>query len=315
MTAPSLELNGLKRRIRIEGYNLVRERLTEYAGMTEREFEKYLSDTPCKQENVIKAARHSLTAGGKRLRPALLMEFCRVCGGNIEAAVPCACAVEMLHTFSLIHDDLPCMDNDDMRRGKPSCHKAFGETNALLAGDALAMLPFEIIAKAGRDGALDSKAALEIIALLGEKAGIFGMTGGQVIDTENEGKRLSEEEILEMYRLKTACLIEFSCRAGCIGAGASKENQHAAGEYAVNMGLAFQIIDDILDVTADEKKLGKPVGSDKENEKYTYVSAAGIDKAREKAEYYTHKAEEALSAFPDNEFLTKLTETLLKREY
>lgn len=294
---------------------MVKDRLEYYAEITEAALEKYLPDTNCLQSNVIKAARHSLTAGGKRLRPALVMEFCRVCGGDAETALPVACAVEMLHTFSLIHDDLPCMDDDDMRRGKPSCHKAFGEATALLAGDALAILPSQIIAQAGTKGLLDPMAALKIIALLNERAGIFGMIGGQVIDTENEGKQLPEAILLEMYRMKTGALLDFCCRAGCIAAGAGVDKQLAASDYAQKMGLAFQIIDDILDVTADEKLLGKPVGSDADSGKYTYVTAVGLEKARAEAERLTLQAEKALEAFEDTEFLEGLTEMLLKRNY
>lgn len=294
---------------------MVKDRLEYYAEITEEALEKYLPDTECLQKNVIKAARHSLTAGGKRIRPALVMEFCRVCGGEPESALPVACAAEMLHTFSLIHDDLPCMDDDDLRRGKPSCHKAFGEATALLAGDALAIMPSQIIAQAGVRGYLDPLAALKIIALLNERAGIFGMIGGQVIDTENEGKRLPENIILEMYRMKTGALLEFCCRAGCIAAGAGADKQLAAADYAQKMGLAFQIIDDILDVTADEGLLGKPVGSDRDSGKYTYVGAVGIERARAEAERLTAQAEKALEAFEDTEFLRGLAEMLLKRNY
>lgn len=293
----------------------IKERLEYYAEITEAALEKYLPETECLQKNVILAARHSLTAGGKRIRPALVMEFCRICGGEPEAALPVACAVEMLHTFSLIHDDLPCMDDDDMRRGKPSCHKAFGEATALLAGDALAILPSQIIAQAGTKNILDPLAALKIIALLNERAGIFGMIGGQVIDTENENTKLPEAIILEMYRMKTGALLEFCCRAGCIAAGAGADKQLAAADYALKMGLAFQIIDDILDVTADETLLGKPVGSDAESGKYTYVSAVGVEKARSEAEKLTAQAEKALEAFEDTDFLRGLTEMLLKRNY
>lgn len=294
---------------------MVKDRLEYYAELTEAAFDKYLPETECLQKNVIKAARHSLTAGGKRIRPALVMEFCRVCGGEPETALPVACAVEMLHTFSLIHDDLPCMDDDDMRRGRPSCHKVYGEANALLAGDALAMLPSQIIAQAGIKGLIDPMAALKITALLNERAGIFGMIGGQVIDTENEGKQLPENIILEMYRMKTGALLDLCCRAGCIAAGAGADKQLAASEYAGKLGLAFQIIDDILDVTADEKLLGKPVGSDAESGKYTYVSAVGIERARTEAERLTEGAVKALDAFDDTDFLRGLTEMLLKRNY
>lgn len=293
----------------------VKERLSDLAEMTERALDRYIPERECLQKNVILAARHSLTAGGKRLRPALVMEFCRVCGGDEQTALPVACAIEMMHTFSLIHDDLPCMDNDDMRRGKPSCHKAFGEANALLAGDALAILPAQIIAQAGLKGTIPQGAALKIIALLGEQAGIYGMIGGQVIDTENEGKRLPENVILEMYRMKTGALLEFCCRAGVIAAGGGAELQLAAGTYAKKLGLAFQIIDDILDITADEKLLGKPVGSDAQSGKFTYAAAVGLDRARAQAAQLTEEAVRALEAFGDREFLTGLTELLLERKY
>ncbi len=294
---------------------MLHEQLEYYAELTEAAFDRYLPDTECLQKNVIKAARYSLSAGGKRIRPALVMEFCRVCGGDAEDALAVACAIEMLHTFSLIHDDLPCMDNDDLRRGKPSCHKAFGEGNALLAGDALAMLPYQIIAEAALKKRMSETAALKIISLLGERAGIFGMIGGQVIDTENEGKELPENILLQMYRMKTGALLDFCCRAGCICAGAGAEKQLAASEYAGKLGLAFQIVDDILDVTADEKLLGKPVGSDKESGKHTYVAAAGLENARREAEKLTAQAINALKAFEDTEFLVGLTEFLLKRNY
>lgn len=292
----------------------VKERLADYAEMTEEALEKYIPEVDCLQRRVIDAARYSLSAGGKRIRPALVMEFCRVCGGDPETALPVACAIEMMHTFSLIHDDLPCMDDDDMRRGKPSCHKAFDEATAVLAGDALAIAPFRVIADAALHKLLDKDAALKIIALLGDLSGFFGMIGGQMIDLENEHKQPSMEVILEMYRMKTGALLEFCCRAGCISAGAGAAEQLAAGSYGQRLGLAFQIVDDILDVTADEKTLGKPVGSDVADGKYTYVSAAGLENAREKARQLTEQALEQLSGFADNEFLVDLTNELLDRQ-
>lgn len=293
----------------------VKERLADYAEMTVEALEKYLPQTDCLQKRVIEAARYSLSAGGKRLRPALVMEFCRVCGEEPETALPVACAIEMLHTFSLIHDDLPCMDDDDLRRGKPSCHKAFGEDIAVLAGDALAMLPYQIIAEAGLRKTLSKDAALRLISLLGELSGVFGMIGGQTLDLQNEGRKPDVPIILEMYRMKTGALLEFSCRAGCIVAGAGADKQLAAGSFGQRLGLAFQIIDDILDITADEKILGKPVGSDLADGKYTYVAAVGLEKARERAAVLTAQAIEALAEFPDNEFLLELTEMLLNRVY
>lgn len=291
------------------------EQLSYYAEITEKALDKYLPQADCLQGSVIRAARYSLSAGGKRIRPALVMEFCRVCGGEAEDALPIACAIEMMHTFSLIHDDLPCMDNDDMRRGRPSCHKAFGECTALLAGDALAMLPFQIIAEAALKKRISAEAALKIISLLGERAGIFGMIGGQVIDTENEGKRLETPILLEMYRMKTGALLDFCCRAGCIAAGAGADKLLAASVYAQKLGLAFQIKDDILDVTADEKQLGKPVGSDAQSGKHTYVSAVGLENARAEAKKLTDGAIKALDAFDDTQFLVELTEFLLERNY
>ena len=294
---------------------MVKEQLEYYAELVEEALNRYLPETECLQKNVILAARHSLNAGGKRIRPALVMEFCRVCGGEPEDALPVACAIEMMHTFSLIHDDLPCMDDDDMRRGQPSCHKAYGEATALLAGDALAMLPYQIIAEAALKKRMDSGAALKIISLLGESAGIFGMIGGQVIDTENEGKELPVNMLLQMYRMKTGALLDFCCRAGCIAAGAGADKQLAAGDYAQKLGLAFQIIDDILDVTADEKLLGKPVHSDAESGKFTYVTAVGLENARAEAERLTQQALRALDDFEDTQFLRELTDMLLKRNY
>lgn len=291
----------------------VKETLADYAELVEKSLDKYLPELDCMQKRVINAARYSLKAGGKRIRPALVMEFCRVCGGEPETALPVACAVEMMHTFSLIHDDLPCMDNDDLRRGKPSCHKAFGEAEALLAGDALAMLPFQIIAEAGLKKFLPYDTALKIIKLLGENSGVFGMIGGQTLDLEFEGKKPDVTAVLQMYRMKTGALLEFCCKAGCITAGAGAEKLLAAGSYGSRMGVAFQIIDDILDVTADEEQLGKPVGSDAEEGKYTYVSAVGLDRAFETAAELSAQAKGFLNEFKDNGFLSGLTDLLLER--
>ncbi len=293
----------------------IKETLADYAEMTEEALFRYLPETECLQKNLIKAMRYSLSAGGKRLRPALVMEFCRVCGGEPETALPVACAIEMTHTFSLIHDDLPCMDDDDMRRGKPSCHKAFGEAGAVLAGDALAIMPYEIIAEAGLKKRLSEDAALRIIRLLSELAGFRGMTGGQIIDLESEGRQVHEAIVLEMYRMKTGALLEFCCRAGCIAAGAGAAEQLAAGSFGQRLGLAFQITDDILDLTADEKLLGKPVGSDSEEHKSTYVSIVGIEKAKEQALALTKQAVEELSRFDDAEFLRELAFSLTDRKF
>lgn len=293
----------------------VKEMLAEYAEMTEEALEKYLPETECLQKTLINAARYSLSAGGKRLRPALVMEFCKICGGEPDTALPAACAIEMTHTFSLIHDDLPCMDDDDLRRGKPSCHKAFGEAAAVLAGDALAIMPYQIIADAGIRNRLSPDASLKIIKLLSELSGFYGMTGGQIIDLENEEKKVPEAIILEMYRMKTGALLEFCCRAGCIAAGAGAAEQLAAGSFGRRLGVAFQITDDILDITADEKLLGKPVGSDGKDKKYTYVSAVGLEKAKEQARTLTNQAIEELSCFENADFLKELALSLTERKF
>lgn len=293
----------------------VKETLSEYADMTMEVIEKYLPETNCLQRKAADAARYSMYAGGKRIRPALVMEFCRVCGGEPETALPVACAVEMTHTFSLIHDDLPCMDNDDMRRGKPSCHKAFGEAEALLAGDLLAVKPYEIIAQAALHKQLPEETALRIISLLSELTGLGGMIGGQTVDIGLSGQTPEVSTILEMYRMKTAALLEFCCKAGCLTAGADASTILTAGTFGQRLGLAFQIIDDILDITADEKLLGKPVGSDSAQGKHTYVEAVGLDEARKTARSLSEQALELLKGFSDNSFLVGLTKMLLYRQY
>ncbi len=292
----------------------VKEILRDYAEMTEEALEKYLPDTPCLQSSVIKAARYSLLGGGKRIRPALVMEFCRVCGGDPETALPVACALEMTHTFSLIHDDMPCMDDDDMRRGQPSCHKKYGEAAAMLAGDALAVLPYKIIADAAVKKLLPPDAALKIISLLADNVGMFGMIGGQTLDLEFETVIPDTSSILEMYRMKTGALLEFACKAGCIAAGAGVKEQVAAAGYGQRVGTAFQIVDDIMDVTLDAETIGKPVNSDAQAGKHTYVFAVGLDAAREQADVLTQQAIGFLEDFDDVEFLTELAKKLLYRQ-
>ena len=267
-----------------------------YVRFIENELEKYsLTGKTGLQDNVAKAMDYSLEAGGKRIRPVLVLAFCNMCGGDYKKAAAPAAAIEMIHTFSLIHDDLPCMDDDDFRRGKPSCHKQFDEATAVLAGDALAIRPFEIIAKS---------------------SGAEGMIGGQIIDIENEKRNVVDEENLHtMYLLKTGKLIKTSCVMGCIAAGADDEKIKYAEKYAECLGMAFQVIDDILDVTGNEQLLGKPVGSDAEENKTTFVTIFGIEKAREEAEKYTKQAMDILDKFDNNEFLKELTEYMLNRNY
>lgn len=248
---------------------------------------------PTADDVVSQAMRYSVENGGKRIRPALLLEFCRVCGGDYKKAMPFACALEMIHTYSLIHDDLPCMDNDDFRRGKPSCHIAFGEEYALLAGDALLTLAFETAMKSNLSAEITVKAAKE----LAKAAGVMGMVGGQVLDLQNEGKKVGVSDLQKTDELKTGELIRAACVLGCVCAGADDKKIAAAEKYAHDIGIAFQIVDDILDVTSDEETLGKPIGSDEENQKSTYVSLLGIEKSRKTAEELTLNAQKALDAF------------------
>ena len=285
-----------------------------YVRFIENELEKYsLTGKTGLQDNVAKAMDYSLEAGGKRIRPVLVLAFCNMCGGDYKKAAAPAAAIEMIHTFSLIHDDLPCMDDDDFRRGKPSCHKQFDEATAVLAGDALAIRPFEIIAKSAE---LLDTAKVRIIAELANSSGAEGMIGGQIIDIENEKRNVVDEENLHtMYLLKTGKLIKTSCVMGCIAAGADDEKIKYAEKYAECLGMAFQIIDDILDVTGNEQLLGKPVGSDAEENKTTFVTIFGIEKAREEAEKYTKQAMDILDKFDNNEVLKELTEYMLNRNY
>ncbi len=268
------------------------EMLTCYSQLIEDGLTRLVPNTNDAYANVREAMVYSLKAGGKRIRPALVLEFCRVCGGFEQLAVNYACAVEMIHTYSLIHDDLPCMDDDDFRRGQPSCHKKFGEDIALLAGDALQPLAFSAVALS----ALPDKQNMRAIAFLAECCGLNGMVGGQVIDLNNECKKVDVSIVNLTHRLKTGALIRSACVLGCIAAGAY-DKIPAAEKYADAIGSAFQIRDDILDVIGDQASLGKPIGSDAENEKNTYVTIYGLDRAQELVKEYTDIAISALNGF------------------
>ena len=256
-----------------------------------------LPDKNCREGVLIDAMRYSLEAGGKRVRPRLVLEFARLCGGSEEAALPFACAVEMIHTYSLIHDDLPCMDDDDLRRGKPSNHKVYGEDIALLAGDALLTLAFETLADDKTAELAGDRACRLAAKTLARYAGAVGMVGGQVIDLKSENTNAPLEVLREMDEKKTACLIQAACELGCIAANAGADKRRAAALYGESIGVAFQIQDDILDQTSSDEELGKPVGSDNENSKSTYVSLLGIEKCRALVDELTNQAIEALSAF------------------
>ena len=293
--------------------NYTKKTLNEYISFTESTLKKFSYKNKLGlQSSVADAMDYSLEAGGKRIRPVLVLAFCHMCGGDYRKAAAPAAAIEMIHTFSLIHDDLPCMDNDDFRRGKPSCHKKFGEACAVLAGDALAIRPFQVIA----ESELNDSMKIKLIAELACSSGAEGMIGGQIIDMENEQRStVNGENLRMMYALKTGRLIKTSCVMGCIAAEASDEQGKNAEEYAHCLGLAFQIIDDILDVTGDEAALGKPIGSDAEENKTTFVTLYGIENAREEAVKLTDKAMKILGRFDNNEFLIELTKYLLDRNY
>lgn len=276
----------------------------EYISIINSKLDSFVPACTYGEPVVCDAMKYSLGIGGKRIRPVLLLEFCRVCGGDVEKALPLAAALEMIHTYSLIHDDLPCMDNDDMRRGMPSCHIRYGEEYALLAGDGLLTRAFGVIAES--DLAKENPAcAVKAVALLSELAGVNGMIGGQTVDLKNEGKNASLETLEIMDRLKTGALIVSAGRLGCLAAGADDEKTRAAVTFCEKIGHAFQIVDDILDVTGDEKLLGKPIGSDGECGKSTYVSLLGLEKSREYAARLTKEAIEALDAFGEAAALLK----------
>ena len=290
------------------------EKLASYIEYTEANLKKYNNHdiSTAAQSELVDSMNYSLEAGGKRIRPVLVYAFCEALGGDYTRAAAPASAIEMIHTFSLIHDDLPAMDDDDFRRGKPSCHKKYGEAMAILAGDALSVLPFGIIAD---DAVLTSDEKVRIISRLAKSVGRSGMIGGQVIDMANEERTdVTEEQLRYMYRCKTGELIAVSCAMGCICAGASDEVISAACDYGFSLGLAFQIIDDILDVTSTTEELGKPVGSDEAENKTTFVTLYGVDKAREIADNITAQAMESLDKCGGSDFLRELTEMLLNRK-
>ena len=262
-------------------------------------------------KNVLtEAMRYSLLAGGKRLRPILALEFCRICGGDVEAALPAACALEMIHTYSLIHDDLPCMDNDDLRRGKPTNHVVFGECTATLAGDALQPLAFSTILSSSLPA--DRKA--ECARILADAAGPYGMCRGQTLDMLGEGKILSEKELTEINVLKTGALLAGACMLGCAAAGAENGLVLHACDFGYKLGLAFQIRDDMLDVLSSTEELGKPVGSDAEEQKNTYMAILGEEECARRVQQLTDEAVAILKAnFRDTGALEELAQAMVTR--
>ena len=260
------------------------------------------------QQQLFDAMRYSLLASGKRLRPVLAFEFCRMCGANWQKATPLAAAVEMIHTYSLIHDDLPCMDDDDFRRGRLTNHKVYGEAMAVLAGDALLTDAFTVAATSDLTGT----AMADAIGILSECAGSLGMVGGQVLDILSEQRECTEEEILAIQSRKTGALIRAACALGAIAGDASEEQFDAACRFAAALGLAFQIRDDMLDVIGTREEMGKTVGTDAT--KNTFVRLYGLERCEDLVRQYTDMALDALKIFPDNAFMMQLALQLTDRK-
>lgn len=265
----------------------------------------------CPQGELLEAMRYSLLSGGKRIRGVLVLSFCAACGGDEESAMNAACAIEMLHAYSLIHDDLPCIDNDTLRRGKPTNHVVYGETNAVLAGDALQAAAFSTLLRCPLEGERLSAMALALADAAGER----GMCGGQYLDTSHEAEEVDAEYLTELHSLKTGALLRAACLMGAISAGADSEQRKAAADYAMNLGLAFQIRDDMLDTIGDAATLGKDIGSDAANGKTTFVTLYGLEGCEKLVASYTERALDALkTAFPEEEFLPALALELAERE-
>ncbi|MCQ2478266.1 MAG: polyprenyl synthetase family protein [Clostridia bacterium] len=284
--------------------------IKEYKNKIDTRLDMLLPQSDKQYKSVVDAARYSLLSGGKRIRPIILLEFYKLCGKNDDCAYNFACALEMIHTYSLIHDDLPCMDDDDLRRGKPSCHKKYGEATALLAGDALLTNAF---LTASKTMGIDFRYVSESIGYLSACAGIDGMIAGQILDIEDIFKNSLEDTLL-MYSLKTGKLLKAAALIGVTLAGGDETQKSAAISYAENLGLAFQIIDDILDTTATEEQLGKTVNSDDKNDKTTVVKRLGIEESKKLADKYTNAALDSLNTFSgDKTTLTELSNYLLNR--
>jgi len=284
-------------------------RTAEYKAYIEsflKDFYTQFHDLP--QNKLFEAMEYSLLAGGKRLRPILAMEFCRLCGSEPSQAAPFAAAVEMIHTYSLIHDDLPSMDNDDFRRGRPTNHKVYGEAMAILAGDALLTDAFMVASTAQL---ADPKDMAFAIGTLAECAGSFGMVGGQVLDIGSEERELTEQEVIDIQTRKTGALINAACVLGAIAGGGSEEQIDAAAKFAAGLGMAFQIRDDMLDVIGTQEEMGKGVGTDAV--KNTFVRLYGLEKCEELVNTYTQYAIDALTVFEDTDYLIALAKSLTDR--
>ena len=293
------------------------EELRERTGQAEEIVYRWLPRQMGRQQTIVEAMNYSVTAGGKRLRPLLMQETFRMFGGTTDAVELFMAAIEMIHTYSLVHDDLPAMDNDEYRRGKKTTHAQYGDAMGILAGDGLLNWAFETASAAFdcEESAAGLKRVAKALRILGEKAGVYGMIGGQVVDVESTGQAADEEKLLFIYELKTGALLEASMMIGAVLAGASEEETETVEQIASDVGKAFQIRDDILDVTSTLEVLGKPVNSDDRNAKTTYVTLKGLEKASEDVEMISKRALSRLASLPyKNEFLTELIRALIYRE-
>jgi geranylgeranyl diphosphate synthase, type II len=289
------------------------EQLKEMVQLIDKNLDALLPGQEVYPEVIQKSMRYSIFAGGKRLRPVFTLAACKAVGGNMEDALPFACAIEMIHTYSLIHDDLPAMDDDDFRRGRPTNHKVFGEAMAILSGDGLLNYSFEVMTKAALEKG-NPNLALRAMKEITSASGVHGMVGGQVVDLLSENTSIDIKVLDYIHSHKTGALIKASLVSGGILGGASERQLEALTKYGCSLGLAFQIIDDILDITGDENKLGKKIGSDINNNKATYPSILGIEKSLEITKQLTNDAIKALDVFDDREFLLNLAHHLLNRQ-
>lgn len=282
----------------------------EYKNLVDLKLSEFFNPSGLSYDGLLESMHYSLTAGGKRIRPTLVLELCRISGGDIEKALPVACAIEMLHTYSLIHDDLPCMDNDELRRSKPTNHVVYGECTATLAGDALQAEAFGTIARSE----LPAENKIACVEILADAVGSDGMCAGQYLDMVGESKQLTEDELDDINSRKTGALLIAACRMGVAAAGGSGEMLEAAAHYGACVGAAFQIRDDILDVISTSEELGKPIGSDAQEHKNTYMALLGESKCMEMVEKLTNQAKSALcGTFNDTKFLCDLADSMVTR--
>lgn len=284
--------------------------LKEYKALIDTKLAEYFRADDMPQAGLFEAMRYSLNAGGKRIRPILVLEFCRITGGDSDKALPVACAIEMLHTYSLIHDDLPCMDNDDLRRGKPTNHVVYGECTATLAGDALQAEAFGTILRSE----LPAESRAECARILADAVGADGMCGGQFLDMIGENKLLTADELDEINSRKTGALLIAACTMGVAAAGGNEKQSEAARRFGASIGAAFQIRDDMLDVISTSEQLGKPIGSDAQEHKNTYMALYGAERCMKMIEKLTEVAKAALNeAFDDTAFLCDLADSMVTR--